>query len=78
MQGYPQITSGFDPFDWFPEECHCSGLDEAPSGTWEYYRGALRDITGDSPFSQAPFCQRLRNFGLFIREKFWLENSLIQ
>jgi len=29
-------------------------LDEAPSGTREDYRGALRDINGDSPFTHAP------------------------
>jgi hypothetical protein len=38
--------------DWFPEECYWSGLDEAPSGTREDYRGALSDINGDSPFTQ--------------------------
>jgi hypothetical protein len=27
--------------DWFPEECYWSGLDEALSGTREYYRGAF-------------------------------------
>jgi len=31
-----------------------SGLDEAPSGTREDYRSALRDINGDSPFTQPP------------------------
>ena len=40
--------------DWFPEECYWSGLDEAPSGTCEYYRAALRYINGDSPFAQPP------------------------
>jgi hypothetical protein len=40
--------------DWFTEECYWSGLDETPSGTREYYRGALRDINGDSPFTQPP------------------------
>ena len=30
------------------------GLDEAPSGTREDYRGALGDINGDSPFIQPP------------------------
>jgi len=40
--------------DWFPEEGYWSGLDEAPSGTREYYRAALRDINGDSPFAQPP------------------------
>jgi hypothetical protein len=46
--------SCIDPFDWFPEQCNWSGLDEAPSGTREDYRGALEDINGDSPFSQHP------------------------
>jgi len=54
VQGYPQITSGVDLFEWFPEECKWSGLDEAPSGTREYYRGTLRHINGDSPFTQPP------------------------
>ena len=31
--------------------CYWSGLDEAPSGTREYYRAALRGINGDSPFA---------------------------
>jgi hypothetical protein len=30
------------------------GLNEAPSGTREDYRGALRDIYGDYPFTQPP------------------------
>jgi hypothetical protein len=30
------------------------GLDEAPPGTREDYRDALRDINGDSPFTQPP------------------------
>jgi hypothetical protein len=30
------------------------GLDETPSGTREDYRGALRHINGDSPFTQPP------------------------
>jgi len=38
----------------FPEECNWSCLDEAPSGTREYYRGALGHINGDSPFTQQP------------------------
>jgi len=48
----PQITNCFDPFDWFPEERYWSGLDEAPSGTREDYRDALRDINGVSTFTQ--------------------------
>jgi hypothetical protein len=40
--------------DWFLEECYWSGLDEAPSGTREYYRAALGNIYGSSPFVQTP------------------------
>jgi hypothetical protein len=40
--------------DWFPEEGYWSGLDEAPSGTREYYRAALGNVYGDSPFAQPP------------------------
>jgi len=54
IYGHPQITSSVDPFDWFPEECYWSGLNKAPSGTREDYHGALRDINGDSPFTQPP------------------------
>jgi len=50
----PQIKSSVDPLDWFPEECYWSGLDETPSGTREDYRGALKDIYCDSPFTQPP------------------------
>ena len=50
----PQITSSFDPLDWFPEECYWSGLDEAPSGKRDDYSFALRYINGDSPFAQPP------------------------
>jgi len=46
--------SSVDQFDWFTEECYWSGLDKAPFGTREGYRGALRDINGDSPFTQPP------------------------
>ena len=42
----------FDPLDWLLEKFYWSGLDEAPSGTREYFRIALRDINGDSPFTQ--------------------------
>jgi hypothetical protein len=52
--GHLQITSCVDPFDWFPKECSWSVLDEAPSGTREDYHGALRDINGDSPFTEPP------------------------
>jgi hypothetical protein len=41
-----------DPLDWFSEECYWSGLNEAQSGMREDYRGAVRDINGDSPFTQ--------------------------
>ena len=50
----PQITSCVDLLDWFPEKCYWSGLHEVPSGTREDYRGSLRDIEGDSPFTQLP------------------------
>jgi hypothetical protein len=40
--------------DWFPEEGYWSGLNEAPSGTREYYRTALGNDYGDSPFAQPP------------------------
>ena len=50
--GLPQITSSVDPFDWFPDECYWSGLNEAPSSTREDDRGALGNINGDSPFTQ--------------------------
>ena len=49
-----QITNCFDPLDWFPEQCYWSRLDKAPSGKREDYRGGLRDINGDSPFTQPP------------------------
>ena len=52
--GSPQITSSVDPFDWFPQECYWSELDEVPSDAREDYRVALRDINGDSPFTQSP------------------------
>ena len=38
----------------FLEECYWSGLVETPSGTRVDYRRALRDINGDSPFTQPP------------------------
>jgi hypothetical protein len=52
MYGHPQITSCFDPLDWFLEECYWSRLNETPSTTLENYRRSLRDINGDFPFTQ--------------------------
>jgi len=52
--GLPLDNEYCRPIDWFPEECYWSGMDESPSGTGEDYRGALRDINGDSPFTQPP------------------------
>jgi hypothetical protein len=46
--------SSVDSLDWFPEECYWSGLDETLSGTREEYRGALRGINGDFPFTEPP------------------------
>jgi len=48
-------------------KCNWSGLDEAPSGTHEYYRGALRHINGDSPFTQPPL--KVIEIGLLIADK---------
>jgi hypothetical protein len=53
-RGLPQVTSSVDPFDWFPEECYRSRLNEAPSGTREDDRGALGNINGISSFTQPP------------------------
>jgi hypothetical protein len=44
----------FRPIGLVPETFYWSGLDETPDGTLEEYRGALREINGDSPFSQPP------------------------
>jgi len=49
--GLPQITSSVGPFDWFPEECYWSVLNEAQSSTREDDRGALGNI--NSTFTQA-------------------------
>jgi hypothetical protein len=46
--------SNVEPLDWFPEERYWSGLDESPSGMHEDYRGDLKGINGDSPFTQPP------------------------
>lgn len=43
-----------ETFSGFPEKCYWSGPDETPSGPREDYRGALRDICGDSPFTRPP------------------------
>jgi hypothetical protein len=45
----PLEKSSVNTFDLFHEECYWSKLDESPSGTPENYRGALRDINGNSP-----------------------------
>ena len=43
-----------DPFNCFPEDRYCSWMDKATYDTREDYRGVLRDINGDFPFSQPP------------------------
>jgi hypothetical protein len=53
--------------DWFHEECYLSGLVEAPSGTLEYYRAALGNIYGDSPFAQPPL--KVVQVGLQVADK---------
>jgi len=45
-----RIRSCIDPLDWIHKRRKWSGIDVAPSG--KDYRGVLRDIYGDSPFSQ--------------------------
>ena len=52
--GSPPDNGFIDPLDWLPDKCYWSGLDEAPSGTREDYRDALRDINGDSSFAKPP------------------------
>jgi len=37
-----------------PEKCYWSGVDEAPSSTRKYYRGALRYNNRDPSFTQPP------------------------
>ena len=49
VYGHPQITSSGDPFDWFPEECYWSWLDEAPLGTREDYRVLLETLMAILP-----------------------------
>ena len=43
-----------EQFDWFSENCYWSVLEEEPSAMRGDYRGALRDINGDSQFTQPP------------------------
>jgi len=52
--GSPPDTELFQPIGLAPEKCYWSGMDEEPFGTREDYRGALRDIDGDSPFTHPP------------------------
>jgi len=42
------------PTGLVPKSLYLVGLDEALSSTREDDRGALRDINGDSPFTQPP------------------------
>jgi hypothetical protein len=63
----PQKTSNFDPLEWFPEECYWSGLSDAPSGTREYYRAALGNIYGVSPFPQPPL--KVVELGLHVADE---------
>jgi hypothetical protein len=43
-----------DPLDWLPEKFYWFRHDEVLSGPREDYRGALREIYGDFPFTQPP------------------------
>ena len=53
IESHRQVTSCVDPLDRFTEKRYWSGLDEALSGPRENYSGALRDINGNSPFTQS-------------------------
>jgi len=35
IKGHPKITGVVDPFNWLPEELHCSGFRDAPTGLGE-------------------------------------------
>jgi hypothetical protein len=52
--GLPPDNEFCRPFDWFSEESYWSELNEAPSCTHKDDRVALRNINGDSPFTQPP------------------------
>jgi hypothetical protein len=52
--GSPPDNEFVDPLDWPPEKFYWLGQNEALSGSCEYYRGALREISGDFPFTQPP------------------------
>ena len=52
------------------------GLDEAPSGTREYYRAALGNIYGDSPFAQPPL--KVVEVGLQVTDERRRDNDKIQ
>ena len=67
IKGNPQITSNIDPFHWFLEECYWSGLEEAPSGTREDKRGALRHVNSDSPDAHPPL--KLVEVGFQVADK---------
>jgi len=52
--GLPPDNESCRPIRLVPEECYRSKLNEAPSSMREDDRGALGNINGDSPFTQAP------------------------
>jgi hypothetical protein len=37
IKRHTPISGCVNPFDWFPEQCYYSGLNEGPSGTSEYF-----------------------------------------
>ena len=54
--GSPSDNKLCPPIGLVPPKCFWLGLDEAPL-TREHYRSALRDVSGDSPFTQPPFAE---------------------
>jgi hypothetical protein len=62
----PQITNCIDSLDWLPEEGYCSRLNEAPTGSREYHREALRDLDCNSPFIRPPL--KVDEIGLLVAD----------
>jgi hypothetical protein len=67
----PKKTHGIKPLDWLPEELIRSGFRDAFTGFSKEQRGALRDIDGDSPFSQPSLSVTEIRFQVFD-EQHWL------
>jgi hypothetical protein len=53
--------------DWFAEESYWSGLNDAATGSREDHRGALRDVDGNSPYTQPPL--KVTEIGLQVADE---------